>query len=232
MRRLMTWIAAVCLAASGPALAEDHPVVVELYTSQGCSSCPPADEFLGTLAPRDDVIALALHVDYWDYIGWKDEFASPHYTARQKAYAMAAGRRSVYTPQVIVGGQQHVVGNHPKDVTDLIEKHAKKTQGITLKLERKGGLLEIRATAAQPFPEPLLVQLVRYNPSARVEIRKGENAGRTMNYSNIVTEWKIVGEWDTRAPLKAGGPITGDAPVVVIVQRKGPGEVLGAARLR
>lgn len=232
MRRLTTWLAAAWLLVAGPALAGENPVVIELYTSQGCSSCPPADEFLTTLAPRDDVIALALHVDYWDYIGWKDEFASPHYTARQKAYAMAAGRRSVYTPQVIVGGQQHVVGNHPKDVTDLIAKHAAKQQTIALDLDRKGNQLEIRATATQQHPEPLLVQLVRYRPSARVEIRKGENAGRTMIYSNIVTEWKIVGEWDTSTPLRAGGPITGDAPVVVIVQRKGPGEILGAARLR
>ncbi|WP_319823857.1 DUF1223 domain-containing protein [Thalassovita sp.] len=232
MRRLTTWLAAVWLLGAGSALAGENPVVVELYTSQGCSSCPPADEFLTTLANRDDVIALALHVDYWDYIGWKDEFASPHYTARQKAYAMAAGRRSVYTPQVIVGGQQHVVGNHPKDVTDLIGKHATKPQTIVLELDRKGNQLEIRATASQPQPDPLLVQLVRYRPSARVEISKGENAGRTVDYSNIVTEWKIVGEWDTKTPLRAGGPISGDAPVVVIVQRKGPGEILSAARLR
>lgn len=231
MRRLTTWIAALCLAA-GPVLADDHPVVVELYTSQGCSSCPPADEFLGTLAGRDDVIALALHVDYWDYIGWKDEFADPAFTARQKAYAIAAGRRSVYTPQMIIGGQEHVVGNHPKDVGALLRKHAGRTPAVQIEVERHGDRLQIEAETANPVNVPVLVQVVRYAPSARVAIKKGENAGRTVDYSNIVTEWHIIGEWDTRTKLEAEGSIEGDAPVVVILQEKGPGRVLAAARLR
>ena len=232
MRQVMTWVAAAWVAVAGPVWADDHPVVVELYTSQGCSSCPPADEFLSTLADRDDVIALALHVDYWDYIGWKDAFADPSFTTRQKAYAISAGRRSVYTPQMIVGGREHVVGNHPVDVTELIRKHATQAQPVTLTLSRTGDQLRITAQADQPFPDPVLVQLVRYRPSARVEIHKGENAGRTMEYSNIVTEWHILAEWDTRQAFETGGPIPGDLPVVVIVQKKGPGEVLAAARLR
>ena len=232
MRQVMTWIAAAWMAVAGPVWADDHPVVVELFTSQGCSSCPPADEFLSTLAGRDDVIALALHVDYWDYIGWKDVFADPSFTTRQKAYAISAGRRSVYTPQMIVGGREHVVGNHPVDVTELIRKHATQAQPVTLTLNRTGDQLRITAQTDQPLPDPVLVQLVRYRPSARVEIHKGENAGRTMEYSNIVTEWHILAEWDTRQVFETGGPIPGDLPVVVIVQKKGPGEVLAAARLR
>ena len=232
MRQVMTWIAAAWVAAVGPVWADDHPVLVELFTSQGCSSCPPADEFLSTLAEREDVIALALHVDYWDYIGWKDAFADPAFTARQKAYAIAGGRRSVYTPQMIVGGREHVVGNHPVDVMDLVRKHADQAQPVTLTLRRQGDLVHITARASQPLPEPVVVQLVRYRPSARVEIQKGENAGRSVEYSNIVTEWHILGEWDTRQGLDTGGPVPGDQPVVVIVQKKGPGEVLAAARLR
>ena len=232
MRQVMTWIAAAWMAVAGPVWADDHPVVVELFTSQGCSSCPPADEFLSTLAGRDDVIALALHVDYWDYIGWKDVFADPSFTTRQKAYAISAGRRSVYTPQMIVGGREHVVGNHPVDVTELIRKHATQAQPVTLTLNRTGDQLRITAQTDQPLPDPVLVQLVRYRPSARVEIQKGENAGRTMEYSNIVTEWHILAEWDTRQVFETGGPSPGDLPVVVIVQKKGPGEVLAAARLR
>ncbi|MGH1354767.1 MAG: DUF1223 domain-containing protein [Thalassovita sp.] len=233
MRKLVSWVAAACFGlASLPALADDHPVLVELYTSQGCSSCPPADAFLGKLADRDDVIALALHVDYWDYIGWKDVFAQPKFTKRQKSYAISAGRRSVYTPQMIVGGQEHVVGNHPMDVNELIKEHAAKRPLVSVGLERKGNRITVRATASRPLNEPLLVQIVRYRPVDQVKIRRGENAGRTIEYSNIVTDWKLLSEWDTRQPLKTTGRITGDAPVVVIVQRHGPGEVLATARLR
>lgn len=232
MRRLTTWVAAACLAATGPVLADDHPVLVELFTSQGCSSCPPADEFLGTLAERDDVIALALHVDYWDYIGWKDQFANPKFTSRQKAYAISAGRRSVYTPQMIVDGQEHVVGNHPVDVNDLIAKHARQRPEVSLSLTREGEVLKISAQAEASIDGPVLVQLVRYLPSARVEIKKGENAGRIVDYSNIVTEWQVLGEWDPQKPLATESKVTGDAPVVVILQGKGPGAVFGAARLR
>ncbi|MDF1801531.1 DUF1223 domain-containing protein [Thalassovita sp.] len=235
MRQVMTWIAAAWMATVGPVWAGDHPVVVELYTSQGCSSCPPADALLGKLAKRDDVIALALHVDYWDYIGWKDAFASAQFTARQKAYAIAAGRRSVYTPQMIVGGQEHVVGNHPKDVSALIKKHAAGLTPVSVRIERKGNRLEIEAEAHQPMSGTVLVQVIRYRPSARVMIKKGENAGRTVDYSNIVTDWSVLGEWNTRAPLEINGTISGDAPVVVILQEKrakGPGAILAAARLR
>lgn len=233
MRNLVRWVAAAFLCVgSVPAMADDHPVLIELYTSQGCSSCPPADAFMKTLAEREDVIALALHVDYWDYIGWKDAFADPKFTKRQKSYAIAAGRRSVYTPQMIVGGQEHVVGNHPMDVNALIQKHAAKQALVSVALERDGNRISIKAQASRPVGEPVLVQLVRYRPSDKVKIKRGENAGRTIEYSNIVTEWKIITEWDTRQPLKTTGNITGDAPVVVVLQRPGPGEVLATARLR
>lgn len=234
-RKLFALGAAVWMVVAGPVLAQDNPVVVELYTSQGCSSCPPADAFLAKLAARDDVIPLALHVDYWDYIGWKDAFADPRFTARQKAYAIAAGRRSVYTPQMIVGGREHVVGNHPKDVGALIRKHASTPPAVKLDIERLGNRLEIEAQTDRPLNKPVMVQIVRYQPSERVKIKRGENAGRTLNYANIVTEWHLIGEWDTRHPLETEGKVTGDAPIVVILQEKqpkGPGAILAAARLR
>ena len=235
MRKLLALGAAVLMTVAGPVLAQDNPVVVELYTSQGCSSCPPADAFLTKLAAREDVIALALHVDYWDYIGWKDAFADPRYTARQKAYAISAGRRSVYTPQMIVGGQEHVVGNHPKDVGALIRKHAAAPAAVRIEIARQGDRLEIEASTERPLNRPVMGQIVRYLPSARVKIKRGENAGRTLSYSNIVTEWHQIGEWDTRQPLETEGKVTGDAPVVVILQEqhpKGPGAILAAAQLR
>ncbi|WP_375172753.1 DUF1223 domain-containing protein [Pseudooceanicola sp.] len=216
------------------ALAEqDHPVVVELYTSQGCSSCPPADAFLGVLAEHEDVIALGFHVDYWDYIGWRDVFGSPAFSARQKGYARAAGRRSVYTPQMIVQGDRDVVGNHPMDVTDLIQTYRDLPRDVTLTLQRsEGGIVRIRAEALRDPGGPLMVQVIRYQPEASVEITRGENAGNKLTYTNIVTDWQVLGEWDARAPFAAEVPAKGEKPVVVLIQHKGPGPIEAAARLR
>lgn len=222
------------LAFIGAAKADDRPVVVELYTSQGCSSCPPADAYLADLAGRDDVIPLALHVDYWDYIGWKDAFADPQFTTRQKAYAAAAGRRSIYTPQMIVNGQEHVVGNHPKDVAALISRHASHDVPVELTLQRTGETLQIVAVP-QIKPRRTVVQLVRYLPQRSVQIRSGENAGRTISYVNIVTSWERLDHWDMRTPLTLSAKVKGTEPVVVILQevtKKGPGRILNAARLR
>ncbi|MGI3171570.1 DUF1223 domain-containing protein [Pseudooceanicola sp. C21-150M6] len=229
------WVMTGAMALWGAvaAVAEDRPVVVELFTSQGCSSCPPADAFLGLLAPRDDVIALAFHVDYWDYIGWKDIFGSPVNSARQKAYAKHAGRRAIYTPQMIVDGKADVVGTHPMDVTDLIAQYRETPRTIDLDIERvPPDLVEISARALRSHTKPLLVQIVRYQPEAHVKIDRGENAGHKLTYSNIVTDWKIVGEWDGARPYSARVQAPGDAPVVVLIQRMGPGAIEAAARLR
>ncbi|OWU82907.1 hypothetical protein ATO6_21660 [Oceanicola sp. 22II-s10i] len=237
---LTGWVrgAVVALAfgtgVAGTAAAQSsNPVVVELYTSQGCSSCPPADAFFATLAERDDVIALALHVDYWDYIGWKDVFGNAQFSKRQKSYARHAGRRSVYTPQMIVQGQDDVVGTHPMDLTELVMRHRDRPAGIALTLTRANAEeVAIRAQANPNVKPPLVVQLVRYRPSANVEVLRGENAGRTLAYSNIVTEWKVLGEWNPAEPLDLMAAAPGDTPVVVLVQRPGPGAIEAAARLR
>ena len=234
LRGLALAIGTAALAAPFAARAEpDRPVVVELYTSQGCSSCPPADALFATLASRDDVIALALHVDYWDYIGWKDVFASPQFTKRQKAYAKAAGRRSIYTPQMVVHGQEDVVGTHPMDVAELVMQHRAKPSPVSLEVSRAAqGEISIRATSEQKLDQDLLVQLVRYRPEARVDVLRGENAGRTLIYTNIVTDWQVLGRWDTATPLNVSAKAPGDEPVVVLIQRAGPGAIEAAARLR
>lgn len=214
-----------------PLHAQTRPVLVELYTSQGCSSCPPADALLRKLAGRDDVIALALHVDYWDYIGWKDTFASPRFTARQRGYAGAAGRNMVYTPQMIVMGADHVVGNRPVDVTDLIEKHAQAGSKIDLSVRREGGRIHVAARAAPGKTGRAAVQLVRYRPSATVDIKRGENAGRRLDYTNVVTELRSVADWDMQAPLELDLPLEGDLPAVVMIQRPGFGPVEAVAQV-
>lgn len=235
MRHFANATVGLCLAAAGAAWAGDGTsqpvVVVELYTSQGCSSCPPADEFLGALVGDPQVIPLALHVDYWDYIGWKDVFADPKFTDRQKAYARAVSSRSIYTPQLIVGGLDRVEGNQPAAVKALIRKHLDGAHGVTLTLAREGGQLLIRAETKAPLEGPLRVQLVRYRPQETIDIERGENAGLTMTYHNIVTSWQSLGDWTGEAPLAIEAEVAGSEPAVVILQSAGPAMIVAAARI-
>lgn len=235
MRHLAGLAVFLTLSAGTAARADDtvHPVVVELFTSQGCSSCPPADAMLNELAGRADVIPLALHVDYWDYLGWTDEFADPAFTKRQKAYARVAGARSIYTPQMVVDGSEHLVGVRPMELADLIRAHGAKPSPVELTLTREGdGQVRINAVATGAFPDAAVVQLVRYRPSATVTIAQGENAGRTITYSNIVESWAPLGDWDGTADYQAVADLPGDAAAAVIVQEVGPGEILAAETLR
>ena len=230
MRRILTALAFVT-AFAGPAKA-DGPVVVELYTSQGCSSCPPADAMLHDLAGQPDVIPLALHVDYWDYIGWVDSFADPANTRRQQAYAHAAGSSMVYTPQMIIGGQDHVVGTKPMDVVRAIELHKDQVTGVRISVTRTGDTLQITGETQRPLPGGTVVQVVRFTPHDTVDIPRGENAGHTFSYANIVTDWQIVGRWAGQDNLDLSLAASGTDPVVVIVQQPGPGAVLASAVLR
>lgn len=219
----------LALTTGGIAGAQSHPVVVELFTSQGCSSCPPADEFMHELAGRDDVIALALHVDYWDYIGWADVFASPVFTARQQRYAVVAGAQMVYTPQMVIGGVDQAMGADRATVRELVRRHAAARSDISLSLRRDGGAVEITADAGQA--RPMVVQFLRYIPAQTVEIGAGENAGRRIDYVNVVTSWETLAPWVGDAPFVARVVAAGDGPVVVIVQGQGQGPILAAARL-
>jgi len=223
----------VVLSAPVDARAADRPVVVELFTSQGCPSCPPADGFFEQLAARDDVLALSLHVDYWDYIGWEDTFGSPAHTARQRGYAAAAGQKMVYTPQMVVNGEDLVVGSRYRDVTDLIDKHrAARDEGITVELRREGGQVRLEARSDTPREMPLLVQFARYMPEGTVDIARGENAGRTITYINVVTDLVEVAEWDTLSPLTLEVGWPEGAPLAVLLQYPDHGTIEAVARLR
>jgi len=219
--------------SAGPVFAEG-PVVVELFTSQGCSSCPPADEILHGLAERDDVIPLALHVDYWDYIGWVDEFADPEHTVRQQNYVRVAGGNSIYTPQMIIGGQDHLIGARAmaEEISATVSDHRARPTGVQVSLERNGDQLAISGTTEQPIANNASVQVVRFSPLKTVDIRRGENAGRELSYANVVTEWTTVGEWSGNDDLQLDVSVAGDDPFVVIIQEQGPGAVLATAVLR
>ncbi|MCB1339404.1 MAG: DUF1223 domain-containing protein [Maritimibacter sp.] len=228
---LALWLAVPIPGGAGPA----KPVVlVELYTSQGCSSCPPADEMLAELATRDDVLALALHVDYWDYIGWADSFASPQYTARQKAYARMAHSASVYTPQLVIEGTDHVIGFKPMKVADLIADHRGRLAPLAIEAETEGDTIRLRCAprAETSMPAKINVDLVRFTETETVEILHGENAGRTITYANVVTAWERIGTWDGTGELDLTAEVAGDGPLALVIQVQGPGEVLAAFRLR
>lgn len=232
---------AICLwlilAAGGGALAQDRgsaapdPVVVELFTSQGCSSCPPADAFLAELRKDSAVLPLALHVDYWDYLGWQDSFAMPGATDRQRAYAAQAGAMMVYTPQIIVDGHAIVAGHRPAQVLAAIMKARSKSSAVRIAVMGEAPRLRVRLTAVAPLEAPAEVILVRFMDEAEVAVSRGENAGHTLLYSSVVTEWTRIGAWDGRAPMEAETPLAPPLSSAILVQAPGPGPILAAARL-
>ena len=223
-------------ALAAPAAAEGRgPVVVELFTSQGCSSCPRADALLRELAQREDVLPLALHVEYWDYIGWADTMADPANTLRQKGYARAAGRDMIYTPQMIVMGQQDVVGAHAMRLAELIMQHMQAPVPVLLTVRRDGTRLSVDLRpATAPVQGPLEVHLVRYAPLRHVDISRGENAGRSIDYANVVEGWQVIGKWDGQGPatFSADVPPEEDHEDAVLLQRPGFGPIVAAARVK
>jgi len=168
--------------------------VVELFTSQGCSSCPPADTALREFNQGKDILGLAMHVDYWDRLGWKDTFASPDNTARQWRYARALGERQVYTPQAVVNGRAHFVGSRKSRITDAAEQLALAGEGLTvpIKLTAEGNVISV-SVEGMPAAKSATLYAVYYNAEEAVNIQRGENAGKTITYSNIVGKMEMLG---------------------------------------
>ena len=212
--------------------AQPQPVVVELFTSQGCSSCPPADALLKQLAQRPEVIALALHVDYWDYIGWRDFFASPANTNRQKGYAQVGGRRMIYTPQMIVMGQQDVSGSDAMGLADAISAYQARPRPVALELQRQAGRLTVSVAPRGTLPDgPVVIQIVRYTALETVDITRGELAGHQIDYANIVNDFQQVAIWDGQQADVFTVEYDGTQPAAVLVQQGPFGAVLAAAQV-
>lgn len=206
--------------------------VVELYTSQGCSSCPPADRLLGELARRDDVIALSFHVDYWDYIGWKDPFASPETTARQRAYRRALGKSYVYTPQMVIGGTEQAVGSDRFQVMGFIRKMRRAPMIDISVAHGAGHTATVRIGRGHGQARPAPVWLVFYDREHVTEIRRGENEGVKLTNSNVVRKLMRIGSWRGRE-LKLKLSLDelgakGRDGCALIVQQAGMGPILGA----
>lgn len=232
MRMFAVLASLVALLMGGPGTAGEpdrFPTVVELFTSQGCSSCPPADAFLGQLAGRPDVVALGFHVDYWDYIGWKDPFASPEFTRRQRDYAETLGQRYVYTPQMVVDGMSHATGSRVGDVERLIAARRQAPKVPVRLVGQPGRMLNVSIGSAEAAG-PADVWFVTFQLSHSTDVARGENGGRRLTNYNIVRSVRRLGGWDGSAMAftVALGEVREDG-CAVLVQAEGQGEILGAA---
>lgn len=223
-------------------LQSDRPLgVVELFTSQGCSSCPPADEFFTELAAKGDIVALAYHVDYWDYLGWQDTLSRKENTERQYDYMRAFGSRSVYTPQAVINGRSHVNGASRRDVDGALARMEKSGEGmrVGIKVSRTSDRVMIDTGDAETGPSDAHVVIVYFDPPQMVTIAKGENSGRSMTYWNAVSGIQTAGMWHGKAqryelPMSEISKKKGGCAVLLqSVGKDGlPGPILGAAFIR
>lgn len=222
-------------AAGGPPV----PAVVELYTSQGCSSCPAADALLARLASRGEVVALSLSVDYWDYLGWRDTLANSKFTERQRAYAKARGDGAIYTPQIVVNGVAHVNGSDEGQILRAIDKTSKTVaaQRVPVRLSEEKGKLVVEAGAAPPgtVVKDATLWLAVISPTVEVSIGRGENQGRKVTYTNVVRDLMPIGSWSGKAvsvALERQAVVRPGADrCAVLVQQGVAGPIVGAALL-
>ena len=230
-RRVRCWWLAPCAALLWNAAVADtpsRPLVIELFTSQGCSSCPPAEAYVGKLSARSDVLALAFHVDYWDNLGWRDRFALPQAVERQNAYARNLHRTSVYTPQLVVDGQADALGSRSATLEQALGKPRDGTP-VAVSVSGADVVVEVGGTGPAARCDVLLVAFLRHAVSA---IGRGENAGRTLEEFNIVRSIRTLGQWQGAAarfqvPISA---LPSDATdVAVLVQSSGQAAIAGAA---
>lgn len=225
MSRLLVSLGFVALLS--PAIAAERPVVVELFTSQGCSSCPPADAYLIELSKgRRDVLPLAFHVTYWDQLGWKDPFSLPSATERQSQYGRRFGDGS-YTPQIVVDGAAGMVGSHRSAVASAIERAKRESvTAAAVSVTRNGKLVSIEVGSGSGNGRVLLIGFDREHTTP---IGRGENGGRTLTEANIVRSIRPVGQWSGR-PLKISEQFPEGQDVAVVLEAPN-GQVIGASRL-
>lgn len=223
MRAVFAVLAALSLASC--ARSEPvHPQVIELFQSQGCSSCPPANAVLNALADRHDLITLSFGVTYWDKLGWKDSFATPAYTQRQYDYAHGLGRNGVQTPQMVINGRGAITGSRPGEVAAALMTYARK--GPEPEIELSGGSLSI---GKLDHATPANVWLVRYDPNTLdVPIKAGENAGRTLPHRHVVKQMITLGSWSGGATRFAVPDAAGGLKTAILLQAGTGGPIIAA----
>ncbi|HWD25927.1 MAG TPA: DUF1223 domain-containing protein [Rhizomicrobium sp.] len=219
---LTSVLVAAALGATALPTQAAQPVVVELFTSQGCSSCPPANASLAAVAGRADVLALSFGVTYWDYLGWKDTFAQPQFTQRQIAYEPGLGHDGPFTPQIVVDGTADTVGDRQSDVEHLIGKARLNGPAIDLKND-------VVSVAAAPARGASDVWLVRYDPrTVEVSVARGENEGVTLPHKNVVRELTRLGAWTGAAANFPISPAQAGLKTAVLIQKPRGGAIIAA----
>lgn len=221
--------------------ADDTPVVLELFTSQGCSSCPEADKILGDIAAmRDDVIALSVHVNYWDYMGWEDPFASPATTERQHAYKAAMGLKYVYTPQLVINGRRHVVGSERDEIVSRIADAKAETEvGLAIRISPMGdGAVRVYVPAddSATRENKAVIWIVSFDREHRTTVTAGENAGRELANHRVVRSFRKLADWQGEAveiplsaqELRASGS---DGCAILVQAGDGSGAIIGARQI-
>jgi len=232
---------ALCLAPFGASSAGERPVgVVELFTSQGCSSCPAADAMLSGVANDPDIIALSFPVTYWDYLGWKDTLARPEFTDRQRAYAMQRRDRAVYTPQIVVNGRDHVVGSDLVALKRMLDWQRTRAlaPNVPLDVALESDVVKVRIPAMGDGVRTATLWLVQYDRQDDVVIARGENRGKTVTYTNVVRQMQPLGLWrgqEMQIDLPASDLFKARGQGIVLLLQMDiagkPGPVLGAASL-
>jgi hypothetical protein len=221
-------VAAALLGCVSMSYANPRPVVLELFTSQGCNSCPPADRYLGQLSGRSDVVALAFHVDYWDDLGWRDRFALPQSVERQNIYANNLHRASVYTPQIVIDGRADAVGSDRRRIERAL---GEQRSGVAVAMAVRDAEVhvDLPALAGSPDCEVVAIGYLRHAVSP---IGRGENAGRTLEEFNVVRSVRLLGRWNgtSRSFAFSLRSLPSDATdLAVLVQAVGQGPIIGAA---
>jgi hypothetical protein len=234
-RVVMTAALAIAVSTGFVSARAEPRAVIELFTSQGCSSCPPADRLVGELARDPSIVAMSLPVDYWDYLGWKDTLANPRHTARQRGYARVRGDREVYTPQAVINGVLHAPGSDKAAIEAAIGKTHLDPASLSVPVSLSFAAKRMEVTVGANDGQNGEVWLCELAKNVPVAVASGENEGRTIIYHNVVRRWVRLGEWNGIArafTVPTGDLGEGIDALAVIVQAgtlESPSRMLGAA---
>lgn len=215
------------ILAFSPAAAQERPILVELFTSEGCSSCPPADALLAELAARPDVLALSFHVDYWDRLGWKDPFSSPVVTRRQQRYAEQLGLSTVYTPQIVVDGRWQAVGSSREEVGRILDAARRDRGQVPLALVIDHGRARITLGSGSGTGSAV-VELIGFDRRHVTPVARGENAGRTLAHVDVVRSIEEAARSAGRADV-IEVPLPAQCDRVAAIVQASDGRVLALA---